>query len=87
VCSSACPSGIATCGGMCADIRVDNSNCGRCGHACPSNSSCMDFMCYCNRGFNVCRGMCANYLTDHANCGACERACASDETCVAGHCV
>ena len=40
-----CPSGQILCGTTCVDLTIDPSNCGSCGHACASGTSCVGGSC------------------------------------------
>src|SRR5688572_5275983 len=40
-----CGPGRATCGTTCADLQLDDANCGACGNACPAGASCAKGAC------------------------------------------
>lgn len=83
-CANPCEGGIF-CGGVCTDLSGDPSNCGNCGHACPSGMVCSNGVCVCAPGLTNCNGICTNTSTDSANCGACGNSCGSDP-CLGGQC-
>jgi hypothetical protein len=37
--------GAMSCGGVCTDVRADETNCGRCGNVCPTGATCMSGTC------------------------------------------
>lgn len=81
------------CSGACTDVRVDNQNCGSCGHACPPSQTCQSGKCVacfadsdCPSGLHCCSGACVNLQTDPNNCGACGKACPNGEQCNNGTC-
>ncbi|HLX69932.1 MAG TPA: hypothetical protein VKV04_09930 [Verrucomicrobiae bacterium] len=102
VCTSPCVNGYADCNGNkqtdgCeTNLTSDLSNCGACGHACPSANgtpSCTTGACsiVCNPNFTNCNGSCVNRQTDASNCGTCGNACPSppsngSATCSSGTC-
>lgn len=45
VCVAVCDAGQTMCNGTCATLASDNRNCGTCGHACASGTSCMYGIC------------------------------------------
>jgi len=70
---------IASCGGVCSDLRSD-PNCGACGNNCR------------DVGETCCGNYCADLANDFDNCGGCGAACADpgpyeDAACVWGECV
>jgi hypothetical protein len=77
-----CASGSACCGGYCADLDNDESNCGGCGYACnqagPNEVGvCVDGGCdyQCVASAIRCNGTCTPWGSDPNNCGACGNAC------------
>ena len=64
------------CGAVCADVAMDNANCGACGSACKGGQTC-------------CSGGCTALSGDVSNCGACGNACAGKNaswSCTASTC-
>ncbi len=57
---------------MCADLSVDNTNCGTCGHRCPSGQVCSGGACSvtCATSQIDCGGVCIDPLRDNQHCGA-----------------
>ena len=76
--------GGVVCGASCANLNVDNANCGACGHACASDESCTAGACA--RCASVCGGACVDLTNDAAHCGSCGRACLATEQCTNGAC-
>ena len=76
------------CGAVCADIRNDNENCGRCGTRCTADRLCILGACVALRGSarRASGAACIITLGDRANCGRCGNACAATLSCVAGVC-
>ena len=58
--------------GMCADLSVDNTNCGACGHQCPSGQVCSEGgrAVTCATSQIDCGGLCIDPLRDNQYCGA-----------------
>jgi len=94
-----CASGSACCGGYCADLDHDESNCGGCGYACNQTGLnevgvCLNGECdyQCVSGTTRCNGTCTSVLFDLANCGACGNVCSgatpfcTDGTCTETYC-
>lgn len=42
-----CPKGATNCAGSCVDLFTNNTNCGQCGHVCPTGTVC--------NGLGVCK--------------------------------
>ncbi len=84
---SGCLTEEVCCNGGCADLLRDPSNCGNCGHACPSGATCYDGECQCPDNLTYCDGACVDTTFDHDNCGACGNACNGCEICTNGQCV
>jgi hypothetical protein len=67
-CNFQCQSPFIRCGSTCVDPRTDPTNCGGCGHGCPtaanSVATCSDSQCglSCAAGFSLCAGKCCNGL-------------------------
>ena len=57
---------------MCVDLSVDNTNCGTCGHQCPSGQVCSGGACAvtCATSQVDCNGLCIDPLRDNQHCGA-----------------
>ncbi|MFO0605713.1 MAG: hypothetical protein U0324_21200 [Polyangiales bacterium] len=86
----ACPAGSARCQPWtgCIDFNNDPRNCGRCSHACPTNSLCREGSCArCPGTLSVCDGACVDLRADVRHCGICEWSCAERMSCVDGRCV
>jgi hypothetical protein len=83
----ACPTGQTSCGGTCVDLSTNPSNCGTCGHACVSGSSCVSGACVCPAGQTFCGVACVNTQTSKQNCGGCGIVCPGNQNCAAGACV
>jgi hypothetical protein len=70
----ACGPGLVDCGGYCADLNADETDCGACQAACPIGD-------FCGRGLCIV-GSC---LADDSACGfdsdCCSNYCASDGAC------
>jgi hypothetical protein len=82
-----CDPGTINCNGVCTSVVGDSANCGSCGNACPSGTSCALGSCSCHMPMLGCGGECIDPQTSHAHCGSCGNACALNEACVAGACV
>jgi hypothetical protein len=63
------------CSGMCADLKTDTANCGKCGNACPAMATCVQGSCQCPAGSTRCGNACVDTKTDNANCGKCGSIC------------
>jgi hypothetical protein len=97
-CTGECPSGKQDCGGACADVQTDISNCGSCGNTCVADNaqvSCSGGLCNfsCKSGFDDCDGFEAtgcevHLLSDPGHCGDCQIACdgAQGQVCDNGSC-
>ncbi len=87
LCSLYCSLGTNLCGLSCVVTEHDDNNCGRCGIACPSGSSCQQGACTCsNRSETVCDGFCVDTQTSSAHCGGCDAPCPEGVACVQGTC-
>jgi hypothetical protein len=86
VCTCAHPH--TNCSGHCTTLVSDPSNCGNCGHHCPSGTVCSHGTCVttCHTGLTACGASCVNLATDPNNCGSCGKACAAGDTCVNAVC-
>ena len=73
------------CGGMCVDTKTDATNCGKCGVACPSGSTCVQGTCQCSTmGQTKCTAGCVDLKTDAQNCGKCGTICGNDAGVIPG---
>lgn len=79
---------------FCANLQTDNQNCGACGTACGTGTTCVNGACAasCGNGSTLCTPdggvpYCAVLQSDNKNCGTCGNACTSGTACVAGQCV
>jgi hypothetical protein len=75
----------------CANVQLDEDNCGACGKRCRDSQMCEKGKCVavqCDPGETSCRAGCRDLKTDDDNCGACLHACARDMgfTCSNGRC-
>jgi hypothetical protein len=78
------------CGATCIDVLSDSTNCGKCGHSCPSFALCQNGQCHCPAGQVYCEDPlsgCFNLATDTAHCGACAQPCSPGSACQNGICV
>lgn len=90
-CVPGCAVDRVDCGGVCANLSLDERDCGACGTACAAGTQCVDGTCQgtpvtCVGGLADCAGTCANLASDNAHCGACGVACTAGELCVASVC-
>ena len=90
-----CPSGQASCNGLCESTAIDPANCGACGTNCLNNASaiCNAGTCMlgtCNPGFGDCdhnpSNGCETNLHTSSNCGSCGNACSSGSICCSPSC-
>jgi len=86
-----CPGGKPGIGNRCSSLKIDPSNCGRCGNACPPGHQCSNGVCSpCPSGQTLCGTRCVNLSQDTQNCGSCGNICPwsphSTPTCVGGAC-
>lgn len=79
--SNACTS---MCGGMCADLKTDTANCGKCGVACSMGATCVQGTCQCGMGQTKCANACVDMKTDITNCGKCGTICGNDAGAIPG---
>jgi hypothetical protein len=92
-CTVVCNPGFQNCDGNGAngcetDTSSSATNCGACGHVCPTGGACVAGQCTCPPAAPLaCNGTCVNPTVDPANCGQCGHVCAPGHTCVAGSCV
>src|SRR5207244_2042791 len=57
------------------DLGTDRTNCGTCGHTCPTGRGCAGGMCQCSNGRTDCGGTCIDTTGDKMNCSRCGNAC------------
>ncbi|ACL66944.1 conserved hypothetical protein [Anaeromyxobacter dehalogenans 2CP-1] len=81
-----CAAGEQVCGGACAAVEIDSSNCGACGAACGAYQECNAGACECGPGTVECGGGCVDLSSDPASCGACGVACGTGQVCAGGVC-
>ncbi len=83
-----CPTGFILCGAICINAWGDNANCGGCGRACGTGSSCSSGVCQfstaCVPPLASCFGRCADLRTDRRNCGRCGMNIGTYQDCVGG---
>ncbi len=86
--SGGCAAGLLPCGGGCVDPATDVHNCGTCGHACLSTSTCQGGTCTatCGGALVACGEACVDTQNDLANCGGCGIACQPGQSCNSGAC-
>ena len=79
-----CSNGQYSCGGFCADLNNDPSNCGACGYVCAEPGPneygyCLDGNCEyaCDVAAVYCNGTCTFLGSDPLNCGSCGNVCPS----------
>lgn len=85
--SVTCDPGLVPCDGVCARLAADDANCGSCGNACPSGTSCAIGRCDCLAPMRACDGVCLDVSSNPTHCGACGNTCAATEVCSLGECV
>ncbi|HUB06825.1 MAG TPA: hypothetical protein VMB50_07490 [Myxococcales bacterium] len=93
---SSCPPPYAGCvsAGLayCANLALDATNCGSCGHACPSGELCSSGSCAvsCLASEDACTvegsTLCIDPTSDDLNCGSCGAACPAGQACSQGAC-
>ncbi|RME30307.1 MAG: hypothetical protein D6806_00395 [Deltaproteobacteria bacterium] len=79
--------GMILCGDVCVDTNNDSANCGGCGNACPTGTTCINGTCGCSGAdVEMCGGECVNTKTNNEHCGGCNRPCPTGATCNQGAC-
>ncbi len=81
-----CDSTETCCGDYCADLSLNQDDCGACGVAC-GDAICAAGVCVCEPGLSACAGECVEQLTDTNHCGGCGLVCADSEDCCGGACI
>ena len=85
--TTSCPKGMTLCNGThCADLKSDESACGKCGIVCPAGLSCFNGTCGCLAGETLCGGRCVDTSFDQNNCGKCGDSCPGGQYCSNGGC-
>ncbi len=81
-----CADGQTCCTDHCADLQIDDRNCGTCNRRCTPGKICFGGECTCQQGLTLCGTICRDSQRDRFHCGACGTQCAADEVCVNGSC-
>jgi hypothetical protein len=73
----------------CANLGIDEDNCGACGRACGVGERCTNGSCalVCPSGQTECVDGCHDLTTDRLNCGTCGKTCAAGQVCSASQCL
>jgi hypothetical protein len=83
--------GLVDCGGSCANLSSDASNCGTCGNSCALGGYCQGGLCtglVCLDGLTDCgAGYCVDLNSDPNFCGGCQDGCFAGYSCLNGACV
>ena len=92
---SNCGPGLVNCGGYCARLSSDETDCGACGAACRIGDYCSEGYCIVGTCFgdaSACRhdsDCCSDYCASDGNCGCIptgNAGCASSADCCSNHC-
>jgi hypothetical protein len=64
-CTCVCPPTLPTeCNGVCKNTTTDPTNCGTCGHVCPTGAACVNSQCVCPPNTEVCNNACVPVCPD-----------------------
>ena len=75
-----CPTGQTSCSGVCTDTSTNLQNCGACGHACGTGTSCVSGACVqnlltngstCQTSSQCSSGSCSQGVCCNTSCGSC----------------
>jgi hypothetical protein len=86
IADSGCGAGELRCVDKCVDVTSDSANCGMCGKACGTDSTCVGGACVCSGSKSSCADVCVDTNTDSNNCGACGKKCLPTDKCSEGKC-
>jgi len=80
VAAGKCPTGQTSCSGVCTNTSTSLQNCGSCGHACGTGTSCVNGACVqnllangtsCQTSSQCSSGSCAQGVCCNTSCGSC----------------